>query len=165
MALYVNAILWSVPYVRGLSRGIVRAGLGNWVLASSGIFFGAVAVASAAAMFSRAIGTIRIFPIALVTAAYVVMIAYLSAVPDEISHLAEYGLLALLVWRALGDSTGAARTWLAIAATGLVSLLDEITQAATPERYFDWRDVFVNVASGALPLWLIVAVRRDRPAA
>ncbi len=65
--------------------------------------------------------------------------------PEERVHLAQYGPLGILAWRALGGRTAAALVLAAAIGAG-----DELLQGALPARTFDAWDVGANaVASGA----------------
>lgn len=70
--------------------------------------------------------------------------------PDKIAHLAVFGLIATLLYRALPAHLSAnRRSLIAIASIALFGLFDEIRQSFTPARTFDWYD-FVADAVGAL---------------
>ncbi len=85
----------------------------------------------------------------------------------ERSHLMEYGVLALLVQEALLERRlNGKRVWaprlLAVVATGLAGLGDEMIQLALPERVFDPQDVVVNVAAAVIAVsgaWAVSAAR------
>jgi hypothetical protein len=108
---------------------------------------------------------------ALVAAAvlYVLGVTALE-IPQERLHYVEYGVLAALVFLGLqgGRRSGAWRSAaLAIAIVAAIGWLDEALQGALWERrYFDWRDVELNLRAAALgvlatvPLWS--AQRRQR---
>jgi VanZ family protein len=85
------------------------------------------------------------------------MLWYLSAVPAEAVHLVEYGILAVLFRRALPGGAGAS-----ILAAGLIGILDEVIQGATPGRVFDVRDIVINVLAAAVALWFCDAFRKER---
>jgi len=100
-----------------------------------------------------------------VFAVYLLLFVRLG-IPER-SHLMEYGVLALLVQEALlerrlnGKRIGAPRL-LAVVATGLAGLVDEMIQFALPERVFDLRDVVVNVAAAAIAVLGAAAVSTAR---
>jgi len=146
-SIYVNAVLWSVPFVRPMSEAIVRAGAPRWLLGSAGVVF-------AAAVVGWAWYRLRPPLAGAATVIYGALVAYLRVVPNEIIHLAEYGVLSLLTWWTLAPIAGRRAPWTALALTSLVGLLDEWTQGATPGRFFDWRDVAVNAVAAAVPIGL-----------
>ncbi|MGH7818995.1 MAG: VanZ family protein, partial [Candidatus Binatia bacterium] len=162
LAAYVGLIFSTIPYVRAWSAALLGAGWGRWWIGGAGIAFGAAATVVAAVAVRRRGGAVRrrvVVPIGCALA-YGTLVWYLSAVPDEVVHVAEYGLLAILFWWALEAGERPRAAW-AVALTGLVGLADELVQGATPGRFFDWRDVAGNLVAGALPVWLVTAVRRD----
>ncbi len=71
----------------------------------------------------------------------------------ERTHLIEYGILAAFVHEALLERWGPARRWrvalVALVATIVAGLVDEVVQAALPNRYFDWRDLGFNAAAAS----------------
>lgn len=147
VSIYVEAILWSVPFVRPMSDAIVLAGCPRWLIGSAGLAF-------AAAVVAWAWYRLRSWVVASAAVVYGAVVAYLRAVPNEIIHLAEYGALSLLAWWMLAPFAGRRAPWAALALTSLVGLIDEWTQGATPGRFFDWRDVAVNAVAAALPIGL-----------
>jgi hypothetical protein len=153
VALYVNAILWTIPLQRPFGQALRGLPLGNLGLAGVGTVF-ALAVLAWALRRSQSPAVV-----ALGAAGYAGLVALLSPVPDEIVHLAEYGVLGMCLRGALGDRPRAC--WLAIGGTGAVGLLDEWIQGSTPGRFFDWRDVVANLVSGAIPVWLSGAARAN----
>jgi VanZ like protein len=154
LALYLDALFSTIPVVRPWSDALVRAGAPSWLLAAVGVGFAAVVLG----MALRRRGAL---PVALAAALYAVIVAYLRAIPNEIVHLAEYGGLGLLVRWVVALRAGPAASRLAIALTAAIGFLDEWTQGATPGRFFDWHDVIVNAASGAVPIALLAP--REEP--
>jgi len=77
---------------------------------------------------------------------------------SERVHFAEYGLLGVLLYNALKLEADGLDPWLYVCGALIcvaIGALDEITQSFLPNRYFDWRDLFLNGASGAIALGLI----------
>lgn len=108
-----------------------------------------------------------------VIAAYVMVLARM-AIPEERTHLVEYGVVAALVHAALVERrTAGGRVpapWLlATVGTAIVGVLDECIQALLPDRVFDLRDVGFNVVAAAMAVAAGAALRRtpraDRPLA
>jgi len=85
------------------------------------------------------------------------------------AHLAEYAVLALLLWRALRKPpTPEAQPWqwsqaaLALALVALYAVTDELHQAFVPSREASVRDVLLDTLGGALGLlglWVIGRLR------
>jgi hypothetical protein len=104
----------------------------------------------------------------LTAVGYVLALGWLRAVRLERVHLPEYGVAALLAWRALVPSMGQGHaTCVAAALVGsLIGWGDEIVQGITPGRVYDVRDIAAN-ALGAVLGALVIAVcqaGRARPA-
>lgn len=75
------------------------------------------------------------------------------AFPSERLHFLEYGLLGMLVLRAsLKSRPRSLRAAFGLAALVLCTLgtIDELIQYILPNRFFDWRDIWFNIAGGLL---------------
>lgn len=76
---------------------------------------------------------------------------HLRANPEEALHLVEYGVLSLLLLRALSHRLRDRGAYLAALLLGaLLGTCDELIQWVTPRRLFDFRDIVLNVAAVAL---------------
>ena len=76
--------------------------------------------------------------------------------PIEAIHFVEYGVLALLWLRwALYAHPNPGAFPIALLATVLTGVLDELWQWVVPRRYFDVRDIAINAVGGLLALGLI----------
>lgn len=103
-----------------------------------------------------------------ISVAFTVTAAYLMALvriphPEERTHLIEYGLVALLIHKALLERRSHARSGpapavLAVAATAVLGLLDEGVQALLPSRVFDLRDIGFNAFAGLMAISASVAL-------
>ena len=80
-------------------------------------------------------------------------------IPEERTHLFEYGLVAVLIFEALserlrGPQQASVPGWkigaTAIAITSTLGLIDEGIQALLPNRVFDMRDVGFNVLASLM---------------
>jgi len=102
------------------------------------------------------------FLLFLLTGTYLWGVRVLS-IPAERMHFIEYGVLAILVYRALvlNFKNGPAYTG-AFIITSLIGWGDEGIQYLLPNRYFQWRDVGLNCASAALGLALVYVLTRDK---
>ncbi len=97
------------------------------------------------------------------------------AIPEERTHLIEYGVVAIFVKEALTERASQGRrvpvpALLAILTTALVGLLDECIQAFLPIRVFDYRDIFFNGLAAVMAVAASVALtwarrwrNRNRP--
>ena len=84
-------------------------------------------------------------------------------IPEERTHLFEYSLVAVLIYRALSErrSNGrpvAAPAALAVTATALLGWLDEGIQAVLPQRVYDLRDVGFNALAGFMAVIATLAL-------
>jgi len=87
---------------------------------------------------------------------------YRLPIPSERIHLAEYGLLAYLIFRGLWKE-GAGGLWLyasAATATYLIGMADETVQWLLPNRVGEFRDVLLNGLCGVLALGLTAVVQQ-----
>jgi len=92
------------------------------------------------------------------------------ALPEERTHLIEYGVIALIVYEALTERirngrTVRARFLIALSITGAFGIGDELIQWVLPNRVFDPEDIVVNLAAAAIALTGRVAVGRIRRSA
>ncbi len=78
----------------------------------------------------------------------------MRGVPEEALHFIQYGVLAGLVFFALGPKNRDGWAWMpaACAIVALAGTVDEVIQWLTPGRYFDFRDIGFNLLGGALIL-------------
>jgi len=74
----------------------------------------------------------------------------LASSPIGRIHLVEYGLLSIIILRALPTPRTAGSYLVAFAAAAAVGFADEIVQIAIPNRVFDWYDVGINASAALL---------------
>ncbi len=88
-------------------------------------------------------------------------------IPEERTHLFEYGLVAVLIYEALserlrGPQQASVPGWkvgtIAIAITSTLGLIDEGIQALLPNRIFDLRDVGFNVLAGFMSVASVLSL-------
>jgi len=170
--LWVLVIYTTIPFVRELREWYVARWDPVWiglavaiVLLAAGTSTLALARRRTREMTSR--DTVWILG---ATAVLVVWTVSLRRSPEESVHLVEYGVLAILLHRALRPSMQDALVFVAGALIGaMVGTVDEIIQWLSPSRYWDWRDLALNGGAGALTqviLWRMsaAATRRFDPA-
>ena len=93
------------------------------------------------------------------SATYVYLLLALSTLPAERFHLAEYGLLSLLAYRALRLDAGVAASCLVGCGLACVAgAVDETIQWTLPNRVFEWKDVGLNALSSVLAMGIIATV-------
>jgi VanZ family protein len=89
--------------------------------------------------------------------------AALDVVVRKIGHMAVFGILALLIWRALAATTSLRRPWAwAIVATVLYAITDELHQGVVPGRSASAVDVAIDAAGVLVAVTVagVVATRR-----
>jgi VanZ family protein len=82
-------------------------------------------------------------------------------IPEERTHLVEYGVVALLIYEALKERASQGRYAPALLATlssSFLGVLDECIQAFLPNRLFDPRDIFFNVLAGVVVIFASMAL-------
>jgi hypothetical protein len=76
---------------------------------------------------------------------------YLRARPEEALHFVQYGLLSALAYRAWAEGGANRATYLnAFLLTAILGSVDEVIQWLVPKRFFDFRDIAINVTAGGL---------------
>ncbi|MBF0163074.1 MAG: VanZ family protein [Magnetococcales bacterium] len=89
----------------------------------------------------------------------ILLVAYNTDNPSERIHLLEYGFLAFLVFRAMGEPRGVGLLW-AYVTVVLLGFSDECIQFMLPNRYFDLGDVALNGVGAACGIWLAILMRQ-----
>lgn len=102
--------------------------------------------------------------IAIAVAAVYAMVLVRMGLPEERTHLFEYGLVAVLIFYALTERRDNGRpvrapAILAVLATTLVGWLDEGIQWVMPTRVYDWVDVGFNALAALMAVLATVALR------
>ena len=103
-----------------------------------------------------------------------VLIFVRMSIPEERTHLIEYGVVGVLIYEALKERSKNGRAvpvpvLLAIGITTIVGVIDESIQAVLPSRVFDPRDILFNFLAGMMAIassaalgWARHRGRRDR---
>ncbi len=82
--------------------------------------------------------------------------------PEEKIHFFEYGFLAFLVFKAFRvDCSRLSSFYLSLILTTALGFIDEVIQGILPNRYFQWSDVFLNMASALLGLLIVYSQREE----
>lgn len=97
----------------------------------------------------------------IATAYFMVMLR--MALPEERTHLIEYGVVAVFIHEALKERSGQGRhvpmpALLAIAAASVVGTIDECIQAFIPSRVFDPEDILFNFLAATMAVVSSVAL-------
>lgn len=166
VVVWIALIYTTIPFVRALQTWFTA----RWDKQLIGYAVVAVLVVAAVTVL-LALRRLSSRP-SLATAAWLVVVAAVYAwwaislfgVPEESVHLLEYGVLGVLLYRALRPRIPDATVYLVAALIGLlVGTVDEIIQWITPLRYFDFRDVFLNTGSCALALVAVWKIEGASP--
>jgi ABC-type amino acid transport substrate-binding protein len=105
------------------------------------------------------LGIKSIFAVILIGGLYTSLLTWLSQSPAERFHLAEYGFLSLLIYRAFRLETD--RTLAVLYGLIVASVLgtgDELIQWALPNRVFELKDIWLNILSSCLGMALVIAL-------
>jgi len=97
-----------------------------------------------------------------VIAAYLMVFVRMS-IPEERTHLIEYGVVAVFIYEALTEPARQGRRvrapfLLAVLSTSLLGVLDECIQAILPNRVFALRDILFNVLAGVMAVATMMAL-------
>ncbi len=89
--------------------------------------------------------------------------ATLDLVVRKLGHAAVFGILALLLWRALATTTRLRRPWAwALALAILYAVSDELHQGGVSGRYPSPVDVAIDAAGALIAVAVVVSVLRRR---
>lgn len=140
VVLYTLIILATLPFVRNVW---------DWVGESRGYIL-LISLYCGAAGFIY----IRYKNILFLGLIFLISLAIFKLIPLPIEriHFIEYGVLGWLVWRAAGE-----KKWGFVIALGyivVISVLDEVIQGILPNRFYDIRDIWMNIVGGCIGLVL-----------
>lgn len=154
IAALATALLFaSIPLVRWAQRQLSDRVDVRWITAAvlAGVL---LALVAALVVLRRSRRRLRTADVVWLTAlaATAGWIAWeLRHLPEEAIHLLEYGVLAVLLYRAMRPAEPDVAILAAVVLLGtLVGTVDEIIQWIIPERYWGLRDVAVNGGATAL---------------
>ncbi len=103
------------------------------------------------------------FWLAILVTAFAAYTYSLRSNPEEAIHFVEYGILGVLVYRALVHRIRDTSVYAtAIVVTGTVGIIDESLQWLAPSRYWDLRDLQINLFAGILSQLAIALGMRPR---
>ncbi|MGN3974834.1 VanZ family protein [Tsuneonella sp. SYSU-LHT278] len=107
--------------------------------------------------FAVALGIVAVYSIALSR----------IALPEERTHMIEYGVVGVLIYKALLERLKNewpvwSPTLLAMLIVGTLGSIDEVLQFWHPTRTFDWRDIGFNWLAGILSITAYKAILRAR---
>ena len=164
VAAWIAVIYTSIPFIRIFREYFVA----RWPaeLIGIGVILVVVAVCAAGLFLLRrrrprlpiadAAGLIAI------AAVLVIWTWRLMGQPEETVHFLEYGVLGVLLFRALSTHIHDSSVFAAGALIGIfVGIVDEIIQWFVPGRYWDYRDIVLN---GGASILVQIAISRLPPA-
>jgi len=161
---WIVVIYTTIPLVRSLREFFVA----RWPAELIGIGVILVVVAACAAGLILLRRRRRRLPVAdaalllAVTAVLVIWTWRLMGQPEEAVHFLEYGVLGVLLFRALRTGIHDSSVFVVGALIGiLVGIFDEIIQWWVPGRYWDYRDIALN---GGASILVQIAISRLAPA-
>ncbi len=94
--------------------------------------------------------------------AYSAILFFATPIIAEKMHLLEYGFLSYLALRALKGVTLPKKQYLyAFLIVIITGYLDELLQGVTPGRFYQTKDVILNIISGILGLFIIILLKRQ----
>jgi hypothetical protein len=164
VAAWIAFIYAAIPFVRSLREAFAA----RWPVETLGFaVMGAVAAAAAGALLAcrRRRRRVRISDIGWlggIAAGLIVWTHLLMGQPEEAVHFIEYGVLGVLLYRALRPDIDDPGVFIAAALIGtIVGTVDEIIQWVVPDRYWDVRDLVLN---GGASVLVQIAIWRLAPA-
>lgn len=154
--IYILALYLSLPFVPKIWEGLNSFFKGRiipflytiYFLVGSGIFI---------YILSAKKGPLNYFLYFMQVGVFFMILNFLK-IPAEKIHLAEYSILAILLYNSLKFDFLRFDKRLyqcSVFFCFSVGTIDEIIQAFLPNRYFDWRDIFINTLSGIISLSII----------
>jgi hypothetical protein len=163
VGIWIGLIYVSIPFVRRLREAFTAhwpAELIGYAVIVLVIGAGAVTLAS----LQRRQVQIRLADLAwlvMLTGAAIGWTYRLMGRPEEAVHLLEYGILGVLLYRALADRIPDPTVYIAAILIGiLVGTVDELIQWLIPGRFWDFRDIVLN--GGAVTLVQMAIWQLDR---
>lgn len=145
--LYVAAIFAVLPMTPDLVKAIGQI-VPVGTLVNSGIVLLVVA-GYIVSIYLRPGEKLRILIPFLLLTVFFGLVFSLIRIPVERIHIPEYAVLSVLFFRLLErDHTKPDACLLSFLLTATVGMVDESIQLILPNRYFDWRDIWLNVLGG-----------------
>lgn len=156
--LWLRVLVWtavvyaSIPLARTIQAG-VESSVG--VVAFTAVTLVAIALGASGVVrvtwnAGPAHRVFRLVALACVTAVFAILTLRLRDSPEEALHFVQYGILAVLVLRAVAartESWNPAAYFSAAAVCVLIGAGDEVVQWLVPERFFDFRDIGLNAVA------------------
>jgi VanZ family protein len=146
-------VLWSlvifvtIPFARPIqifvSNNWGRDLFGYLVIAITVIIFGVTAINLLRFRKPSRSGYVWLLLISVIVIYYTVRL--MAAAPEEALHFVQYGFLGILIFRALSHrSRDVSIYFVAAVIGGIIGIIDETIQWATPRRYWALGDIWLN---------------------
>lgn len=166
VVLWTLGIYAAIPYARTIQEWVTdhasRSAFLWIVLAAIGLGF--VATIAALRARYRAITKRQLATLGVLAALFSLGTWHLRANAEEAMHLIQYGVLSLLLYRAFSHRYADGGAYGAAFLLGaLLGMIDEIIQWITPRRFFDLRDIGINVGAVLLMQLGLIAGLAPRP--
>ena len=118
----------------------------------------AVTIAAVVSLSRRKLPVNAYLCLIAIFVAFMAFVYYLRDIPEEAFHVVEYGVLGLLVYRALTHRVRDYSIYLlGILVVGMFGIVDEYIQWVVPSRYYELRDIGINFCAAALSQTAIFA--------
>ena len=144
VGIWIALIYTSIPFVRRL-REAFAARWPSELIAYAVIVIVIMAVAAAVAFLRRQKPQLNVVDLGWLVVLAAVAITWtgrLMGQPEEAVHFVEYGVLGILLYRALAEHIPDPTVYVAAVLVGLlVGTVDEIIQWLVPGRFWDFRDI------------------------
>jgi hypothetical protein len=151
--MWIVVIFTAIPFVLGLREYFVA----RWPaeLIGIGVILVVVSLCAAGLVFlrrrRRRLHVKRAALLLVVTTVLVIWTWRLMGQPEEAVHFLEYGILGVLLFRALRTGIQDNSVFVAGALIGIfVGIIDEIIQWLVPGRFWDFRDIVLNGGASVL---------------
>jgi len=156
--LFALFIFFTIPFARAVQNLVSDSFGRDFFLYVVGAFAVAVAYKAIISIRKRQLGIGAYAWLAVVGSAFAIYTYNLRDNPVEAVHFIEYGILSLLVYRALVHRVHDYSVFVtATIVVGSIGVMDEWIQWLTPSRVWDLRDIQINFVAGGLTQLAIVA--------
>jgi VanZ family protein len=153
VGLWTLSIFATIPVARSLQQWVTAHGARDGFLV---VVFIAVVVGLAAAVTALIHSGLhrdrsRMVWLVIIAGVYAWLTSRLRTNPEEALHFVQYGVLALLIFRALVHRYRDRAVYLsAFLICVIAGMMDEFVQWIIPRRFFDFRDILLNAQGGGL---------------
>ena len=153
VAIWSLIIFMTIPLARTIGQFVAEHwGKQTFIYAVLASVAGALAIAIYYNVRLRTVVNGRLLWLLATAAVFVVYTLQLGKKsPEEAVHFVQYGVLSLVVFRALAFKRRDVAIYFAAALIcGIIGTIDEIIQWLVPQRHWDLRDVWINFFAAAL---------------